>query len=135
MGMDEPALEGLAKGVREFNDGAFFEAHDTLEDLWMDVRGENRLFLQGLIQVSIGCYHLTCKNFPGADHLLPRGLEKLETYPDNQCGVNVGQFLEEVRTTLQAVRQTREGDQPVSFWTFPRIQNNQGSQPSVDSGS
>jgi predicted metal-dependent hydrolase len=126
MGMDEPAQEGLAKGVREFNDGAFFEAHDTLEDVWMDVRGESRLFLQGLIQVSIGYYHVTCENFPGADHLLTRGVEKLETYPAHQCGVNVGQLLEEVRTTLQAVRQTREGEQ-VSFWTFPQIQYSLGN--------
>jgi predicted metal-dependent hydrolase len=135
MGMDEPALAELAKGIREFNDGAFFEAHDTLEDLWMDVRGENRLFIQGLIQVSIGCYHLTCENYSGADHLLTRGVEKLETYPAHQCGVNVGQFLEEVRTTLQAVKQTREGERPVSFWTFPKIQDVLGSQPPVDSGS
>ena len=61
--MDKRVRQGLDQGIREFNEGAFFEAHDTLEDTWMDVRGGNRLFFQGLIQLSIGYYHLTCVNY------------------------------------------------------------------------
>ncbi len=37
--MDSPIRLGLVKGVQEFNAEAFLEAHDTLEDVWMDVRG------------------------------------------------------------------------------------------------
>ena len=77
----------LDRGVDEFNDGAYFEAHDTLEDVWMDVRGQERLFFQGLIQLAIGYYHLPCQNYPGAEHLLGRGLEKIEPYRPHHRGV------------------------------------------------
>jgi predicted metal-dependent hydrolase len=119
--MDERVRQGLVQGIREFNEGAFFEAHDTLEDTWMDVRGENRLFFQGLIQLSIGYYHLTCENYTGADHLLSRGVSKLEAYLPSRCGVQLQPLLTQVRKTLQAVRETAEGSSSVSFWTFPKI--------------
>jgi predicted metal-dependent hydrolase len=120
--MDDLAWKGLVQGIREFNDEAFFEAHDTLEDVWMDVRGETRLFFQGLIQLSIGYYHLTCKNYTGADHLLTRGVTKLEAYAPSTCGVTLHPLLEQVKMTLQFVRQTIEGDNPVSFWSYPKIE-------------
>jgi uncharacterized protein len=118
--MDEQIEEGLRKGIREFNDEAFFEAHDTLEDVWMDVRGDERLFFQGLIQLSIGYYHLTCENFTGADHLLTRGLQKLKKYPSLTCNVHLDPLLEQTGRTLEGVRQTLAGH-PLSFWTFPKI--------------
>lgn len=77
----EPEIEVcLAQGIREFNTGAFFECHDTLEAVWVGTRGRDRLFLQGLIQIAIACYHLTCGNDAGAEHLLERGIEKLTSY-------------------------------------------------------
>ena len=129
--MDERVRQGLVQGIREFNEGAFFEAHDTLEDTWMDVRGENRLFFQGLIQLSIGYYHLTCENYTGANHLLSRGVSKLEDYVPSRCGVQLQPLLTQVRKTLQAVRQTAEGGSPVSFWTFPKIETDSDG-PSLD---
>ena len=119
--MNETIRKGLRQGIKEFNAEAFFEAHDTWEDAWMDLRGQNRLFLQGLIQVAIGYYHLSCENFEGADHLLTRAVDKLDKYPDEVEGVVLAPLLEQVRMSLRAVRQTRAGDTPVSFWTFPKI--------------
>ena len=119
--MDDAILKGIRKGIEEFNAEAFFEAHDTWEDVWMDLRGENRLFLQGLIQVAIGYYHMTCENFDGSAHLLTRAIEKLETYPGVVEGILLAPLLEQVRLSLVAVQQTRVGNNPVSFWTFPKI--------------
>lgn len=118
--MDDRIQEGLERGIREFNARAFFEAHDTLEDAWMDLRGEYRLFLQGLIQLSIGYYHLTCENYTGADHLLTRGLEKLRTYPSPTCGVELAPLLAQVEKTVEGVRLVLDGH-AVSIWTFPTI--------------
>jgi len=120
--MDERVRQGLIQGIREFNEKAFFEAHDTLEDVWMDVRGENRLFFQGLIQLAIGYYHLTCANYTGADHLLSRGVLKLEAYLPSRCGVRLQPLLAQTGKTLQALQQTAEVNFPVSFWTFPKIE-------------
>lgn len=119
--MDDEIHAGLHRGIDAFNERAFFEAHDILEDVWMDVRGENRLFFQGLIQLCIGYYHLTCYNFRGADHLLTRGVDKLDGYPSTTCGVDLSPLLAQARKTIDGVRDTLEGRE-VSFWTFPRIE-------------
>ena len=87
----------LRKGITEFNRGYYFEAHDVLEDLWMGTVGEDRLFLQGLIQVSVGFYHLFNRNFIGAVSQFNKGLSKLENYFPHHRGVELSQFTEKVK--------------------------------------
>ena len=120
--MDSPIRLGLVKGIQEFNAEAFFEAHDTLEEVWMDVRGENRMFFQGLIQLSIGYYHLGCENYPGADHLLTRGLSKLEPNTSSACGVELKSFLGQVKKRIEAVRQQSGNSQSMRSCVIPKIE-------------
>ena len=113
---------GLEKGIREFNALDFFQAHDTLEDVWMDVRGQERLFFQGLIQVSVGFYHLTCGNYAGTEHLLSRGIHKLEGFLPAHRGVDVGDLVDRSSAILLQVVAVREdrGDAP-DLETIPGI--------------
>ena len=46
------------KGIQEFNDGLFFECHETLEEIWLEDHGEDRKFYQGIIQIAAGYYKL-----------------------------------------------------------------------------
>lgn len=59
--------------------GRYFEAHEELEALWMKAGGEEKILLQGLIQLAAGLHRL--KENPtktdGAFYLLDRGLLKL----------------------------------------------------------
>ena len=41
-----------------FNAGAYYEAHDVLEHLWLECRDSSRLFHQGLIQIAGAFVHL-----------------------------------------------------------------------------
>ena len=88
------------RGVEEFNHGFFFECHDTLEELWMGTVGKDRLFLQGLIQVSVGFYHFFNQNYKGAVSQLTKGLKKLEGYGSSYYGVEVENFVSEVHEWL-----------------------------------
>ena len=78
------------RGVAEFNAGLFFECHDTLEDLWSGVRGPSRDFFQGLIQVAVGFHHLGNHNRVGAERLFGRALKRLEGYPGDYAGLDLG---------------------------------------------
>jgi predicted metal-dependent hydrolase len=91
------------KGVGEFNEGLFFECHDTLEELWSGVRGPSRDFFQGLIQVAVGFYHLGNDNRVGAGRLLVRALKRLEGYPDHYGGIDLGDLREAVTAWLRAL--------------------------------
>jgi predicted metal-dependent hydrolase len=85
---EEQAL--LERGVAEWNGRLFYECHDTLEELWSGLRGEARSFVQGLIQLAVGFYHLGNGNRAGALSLFGRGLDRLGAYPDDYAGLDAG---------------------------------------------
>ena len=91
------------RGVREFNDGYYFECHDTLEDLWSGLRGDARDFFQGLIQVSVGHYHLGNGNRAGAARMFERSLARLERYPARYFGFDVSRQRDELVARLRAL--------------------------------
>lgn len=84
------------RGLAEFNAGLFFECHDTLEELWSGVRGPSRDFFQGLIQVAVGFHHLGNHNLVGAERLFERALKRLEGYPREYGGLDLGALRADV---------------------------------------
>ena len=115
----------FAQGVEEFNSQYFFECHETLEGLWMDTVGRDRLFLQGLIQVAVGFYHLFNRNFKGAVSQFTKGSTKLEGYRPVHRGVQVGRLLSDVRMWLDAASDGLRGEGVVLDDTkIPKIHYN-----------
>jgi predicted metal-dependent hydrolase len=68
----------LDKGIKFFNSGHYFEAHEVWEDLWRETSGDLRLFYQGLIQTAVGLYHLSRGNLVGARAQLSKAIPKLD---------------------------------------------------------
>ncbi len=95
------------RGVEQFNDGLFFECHDTLEDLWTGLRGSSRDFFQGLIQVSVGFYHLTNGNRAGAASMFERSMKRFSRYPARYFGFDLERHRNEI---LDWRERTRAGD-------------------------
>lgn len=123
------------RGVEQFNSGFFFECHDTLEDIWMETVGHDRLFLQGLIQVSVGFYHLFNRNFKGAVSQFTKGLHKLDHYRpahvpaflktsrEEKGGIELESFLQDVEKWKIRAEKGLEGDDIVLDETLvPNIQ-------------
>jgi predicted metal-dependent hydrolase len=102
----------FGRGIEEFNGGRYFECHDILEDLWHDTRGTDRLFLQGLIQVSVGFYHFLNSNFKGATSQFTRGLGKLDRYRPSHRGLELDRFTMEVVRWLAMAEGGLRGDAP-----------------------
>lgn len=109
MAQESDITERFERGIREFNAGDFYASHDTWEDVWMDVRGSERPFFQGMIQVAVGFYHLTCGNYAGAEHLLTRGIRKLEAYSPGHRGFDTECLVGEAESTLAEVLEVRAG--------------------------
>ena len=101
----EPAeLTEFHKGIEEFNAGKFFECHDTLEEVWRGIRGPAREYFQGLIQISVGFYHLGNGNLRGAESQLERALANLEPYGARYLGVELADLRREVGQWLGRIR-------------------------------
>src|SRR5947199_9382873 len=70
------------EGIKLFNSGEFFEAHEVLEDVWCAAPAAEKRFLQGLIQVAVALHHHSKENRVGARSLLARARRNLSGYPD-----------------------------------------------------
>ena len=88
------------KGIDEFNQQLFFECHETLEELWLEERGEERKFYQGIIQIAAGYYKLSQGVPVGAIKLWRTGIEKVAFFGPVFLGVNVETLVEAVRANL-----------------------------------
>lgn len=77
------------RGLQEFNQEAFFEAHETLEDVWREAVGCQKPFLQALIQASVAFHHFTQGNAVGTRSLLGKSAQTLTDYPDIFGGIDV----------------------------------------------
>ena len=80
MSADAGTLNGLLARVARLADaGLYFEVHELLEPRWIRAEGDERLALQGLIQVAVALHHAGQSNRPGAISLMGEGLDKLAT--------------------------------------------------------
>src|SRR5208283_5098512 len=64
----------LLEGLRCFHSGAYFEAHEHWESVWLTAREPEKTFLQALIQVAASFHHFQRGNHAGTISLLRIGL-------------------------------------------------------------
>ena len=108
------------KGIEEFNNGLYFECHETLEEIWLEEHGEERKFYQGIIQIAAGYYKLEQGVPVGALKLWRMGLEKLQAYSPVYLGVNVDALVGAVSANLAALE--KDLKQTASALGAPTIQ-------------
>ena len=101
----------MQRGADLFNAGEFFECHEVWEDVWNVQPPSERLFLQGLIQIAVGCEHFNRGNLRGAVALLERGTKKTRKYGARHRGVRLAQLDRDASQALGAIKllQTKQG--------------------------
>ncbi|HVS44007.1 MAG TPA: DUF309 domain-containing protein [Candidatus Dormibacteraeota bacterium] len=99
----EPPPPLLVEGVRLFNAGRWFEAHEVLEDAWRAEPGEVRRLYQGLLQVGVGLHHASRGNLRGALNLLDRGMAHLERFRPRCLGLEVDALLRDAAAVRRAL--------------------------------
>jgi predicted metal-dependent hydrolase len=115
-------LIDIQRGIDLFNDADFFSAHDYFEDLWMDCEQKNRLFFQGMVQISVGSYHLICANYKGALSQFNKGTEKLKNYVPYYLGVNLDKLLREVKLLSFLLEDNSPKTTQIEIEKLPKIE-------------
>ncbi len=112
--MDDQQDPRLFKGIEEFNNGLYFECHETLEEIWLEDHGPDREFYQGIIQVAAGYFKWEQGVLIGAIKLWRSGLAKLSPYPPVHLGINLDSFVQGVRDNLKQIEMAHQkgGDCP-----------------------
>jgi predicted metal-dependent hydrolase len=93
----------LAEGLTHYRAGEFFAAHESWESLWLVAQEPDKMFLQGLIQVTAAFHHLQRNNPLGAARLFGRALKRLEPYPADYGSVSVTVLCEDLREWIKAL--------------------------------
>lgn len=100
--------EGLALAVEEFNQGQYWQCHETLEGVWLPERYPLRLFYHGLIKAAVGLLHLERRNSRGAlvklsdaQHILYPFLPRFMGIDTQRLRQDLGARLDHVRTREQ----------------------------------
>ena len=96
------------EGLRLFNEEEFFECHDVLEELWSETLGEEKKFIQGLIQAAIALFHFGNENFGGAKKLYISAMKNLDPYGDDYMGLQLGRFLTDFQACFQELLDNTE---------------------------
>ena len=96
-----------------FNQEKFFEAHEVLEALWLETKGGERNFYQGLIQLAASLVHFHMRrsrsaaslqkgNLTGARELFRTASAYLKPYLPQHEGVDLARTLRDFRVFLDA---------------------------------
>jgi predicted metal-dependent hydrolase len=93
---ERPSTE-LLRGIEQFNQRELFEAHETLEALWLAEHDDVRYLYQGILQVGVGYYHLLRGNHHGAVAKLHSGAALLEFFLPTCQGVDVSSIVDAAR--------------------------------------
>jgi len=100
-GAEPPPL--LVEGVKLFNEGRYFEAHEVLEDAWRADPTPARHLYQGLLQLGVGLHHARRGNRRGALRLLERGIDHLRRFAPAALGLDVAALLADAEAARAAL--------------------------------
>ena len=99
------------KGVNTFNNGQFYDAHEILEELWSEYKLHDRIFIQGLIQVSVAFYHLQNNNLNGTKSMLKKALKKIDCKNARISNLPITiKSLNDILITINLIKTNKEFD-------------------------
>lgn len=112
-GMQEcsgPLHPKAREGIRLFNQGRYFEAHEELELAWREEQGKIRELYQGILEAGVTYLHLRRGNLAGAQKVFGRSMRWLRMWPTVCRGIHIERLRLDLETALaEATRLDKEG--------------------------
>ena len=108
--IDQSVLEGACQsslsplavqGLEEFNRGEYFEAHESLEQAWLEDQTPGRELYQAVLQVAVAYYQILRGNYKGAVKMFLRVRQWIEPLPDVCRGVHIAKLRQEAGIVRQ----------------------------------
>jgi hypothetical protein len=112
-------MENFEKGIKFFNEGNYFEAHETWEDQWRGIeKSPEKYFIQGLIMIAVALHHYRRRNYIGTVKLLEKGINLIERFKEPKLKINIDDFL---KTIVTFQEKFKSSGQSISDKEFPQI--------------
>jgi hypothetical protein len=105
-----------------FNRGLFFEAHEVLEELWLqDKHGSNSAFYKGLIQLAGAFVHLQKDRRHPAAALFKLALGNFDKYPCEHERLNLAAVDQLIQKWLGSLEFTPGDKNPLTSGSAPKL--------------
>ena len=91
--------------IAEFNNGQYWDCHETLERLWLPEQYPLRLFYHGLIKAAVGLLHLERRNRRGAISKLTDAMYTLAPFTPETMGIDVHQLRHDIAHRLAVIQE------------------------------
>jgi CheY-like chemotaxis protein len=100
----EPLPLGARRGIEEFNEGKYFEQHETLELVWRAETRAVRDLYRGILQVGVAFLQIERGNYSGALKIFQRAFRWLQPFRPACQGVDVERLLREATAIENELR-------------------------------
>ncbi len=114
-----PLHPQAAQGLRLFNAGEYFEAHEALEDAWNAEKGEIRNLYKGILQIAVTYLHITRGNYNGAVKVYGRSQKWLKDWADVCRGIYVEELRRDAENVISEV--VRLGEKRIGDFDAARL--------------
>jgi hypothetical protein len=112
----------VRRGGRLFNLHRYMRAQEVWEEAWRAADGDDRAFLEGLVQLAAGLHLRTRRGATrGAVHLLAQSIVLLDDYRPARHGVDVERLLADVDAFVAWMRELRRPHRLRDALRLPRI--------------
>jgi hypothetical protein len=109
-------LVDISQGIKLFNNADFFSAHDFFESCWIECDKADKLFFQGMVQISVGCYHLISGNQKGCLSQFRKGIEKLRVYLPSHKNINLEPLVRKIELLSESLDENLFNQDIKKFW-------------------
>ena len=98
---ESPIPSLVLKGLREFNAGEYFEAHELLEAAWKQETGPVRDVYRAILQIGVAYLQIGRGNYNGAHKMFVRAVQWLSPLPDRCHGIDIAQLRADAATVRE----------------------------------
>lgn len=99
-GCQGPLHPKAEEGIRLFNEGDYWRAHEALEEAWLEEPGSARALYKAILQAGVFYLQIQRGNLRGAFKMHKRCLVWLTPWPDQCRTINIGQLKIDIQIAL-----------------------------------
>jgi len=85
------------EGVKLFNTGYFWEAHEAWESVWRDQEGDAKAFTQAFVEMATACTFVKLGKIVSAKYLFEKTVRKLQEFEKLNCGIPLPGLVQEIQ--------------------------------------
>ena len=84
------------RGLDLFNREFYYECHEVWEEIWMEAKGEKKIFYQALIMAAVSLYHFGNENLRGALSCHQKAVAKFQQLPGYYLSIDLEGFKKQL---------------------------------------